>query len=48
MSFSQTQTFHELEERWFARAPKTPRPSVRPAPAPAPPIGDPVADRWFK
>jgi hypothetical protein len=42
--------FHALEERWFAdqgRSPTT-RPTRTSSTTPPPPIGDPLADRWFR
>lgn len=39
--------FTAVEERWFVE-PSLRRRPVRPAPRPAAPIGDALADKWFK
>jgi hypothetical protein len=40
--------FTAVEERWFSDFSHGRRRPVRPAPRPAAPIGDALADKWFK
>jgi hypothetical protein len=41
-------SFHPDEERWFLAAEPFRQPVRISQPPPPPPIGDPLADRWFR